>query len=58
MEDLATPVELAKYLKVQPQTLRVWAHRKKGPPFVMVEGQRRYRWSEVHAWLEERTVRH
>lgn len=58
MEGFATPREIAEYLQVKEQTLRVWATRKKGPPYVKVEGARRYRWSEVQAWLEERTVRH
>ena len=56
MDDLATPQELADYLKVNVGTLRQWVHRKKGPPFVMIEGVRRYKWAEVHAWLEARKV--
>lgn len=56
-ERLATPPELAEYLAVSVDTLRQWAHRHKGPPYVMVEGARRYRWNEVQEWLEARTVR-
>lgn len=58
MRPLATPEEVAAHLGVNPQTLRNWAHQKRGPAFVMVEGARRYRWSDVEAYLEERTVRH
>lgn len=58
MDGLATSAELAEYLNVKPQTLRNWVHLKKGPPFVMVEGARRYDMTEVKQWLEERTVRH
>lgn len=57
MEALAGVAEVARYLNVNPGTLRVWAHRKVGPPYVMVQGRRKYRWSQVEAWLEERTVR-
>ena len=58
MTGLATPAQVAKYLGVTPEALRQWAHRKQGPPYVMVESTRRYRWSDVEAYLEERTVRH
>lgn len=58
MDGLATSAELAEYLNVKPQTLRNWVHLKKGPPFVMVEGARRYDWADVNAWLEARKVRH
>ncbi len=58
MEGLATPQEIAEYLQVKEQTLRNWAHQNRGPAFVMVEGARRYRWSDVRQYLEDRTVRH
>ncbi|HKZ21209.1 MAG TPA: helix-turn-helix domain-containing protein [Acidimicrobiia bacterium] len=57
MEDLATPREVAAYLRVKEQTLRVWITRKKGPPHIKIEGATRYRWADVKAWIEERTVR-
>lgn len=58
MNGFATPIEVAEYLKISPETLRQWAHRKKGPPYVMVEGARRYRWSDIEQYLDDRTVRH
>lgn len=58
MEGLARPNEVAEYLGVKPGTLRVWAHRRSGPPYIQVEGRRRYRWSDVEAWLEARKVVH
>lgn len=58
MEGLATPKEIAEHLHVKEQTLRMWASKGRGPAFVMVEGARRYRWADVEAYLEERTVRH
>lgn len=58
MEGLATAAEVADYLKVKPETLRVWAHRKKGPAYIMIEGRRRYEWADVRAYLEARKVVH
>lgn len=58
MTNLATPVEVATYLAINPDTLRQWAHRRQGPPYIMVEGARRYRWSDIHAWLDAKTVKH
>lgn len=58
MEGLATPKELAEYLNVKEQTLRNWAHQGRGPAFVMVEGARRYRWTDVRDYLDARTVKH
>lgn len=58
MRELATPDEVAAYLRVQPQTLRLWASQNRGPAYVMVEGARRYRWPDVEQYLAERTVDH
>lgn len=56
MEQLMTPQELAEYLQINPDTLRQWARRDKGPAYIMVEGARRYRPSDVQAYLDQRTV--
>lgn len=58
MEGLATPQEVADYLKIKEQTLRMWASKGRGPVYVMVEGVRRYRWVDIEAYIEARTVRH
>lgn len=58
MEGLATPAELADYLSVKVRTLDNWAYQRKGPPYIVVEGSRRYDWTEVRDWLEARKVRH
>lgn len=58
VEGLATTSEVAAYLNVRPHTLANWAAQKKGPPFIKVEGARRYDMTDVRAWLEERKVRH
>jgi predicted site-specific integrase-resolvase len=58
MDGLATKEQLAEYLNIKPGTLDAWAKQKRGPVYIKIEGQRRYRWSDVEAYLEERTVRH
>jgi DNA-binding transcriptional MerR regulator len=59
MEGLATSREVAEYLKVHPQTLDAWASKGTGgPPYIKLDGRRRYDWTDVLAWLEERKVRH
>jgi DNA-binding transcriptional MerR regulator len=58
VEGYASTREVAEYLAIQPGTLDAWAHRKKGPPFVKVEGIRRYKWADLLDWLEERKVTH
>lgn len=57
LEPLATPAQVAEYLQVTPECLRVWAHRKQGPPYVKLStGTRRYWWHEVHEWLNAQKV--
>lgn len=56
MEGLATSREVAEYLKVHPQTMDAWASQRKGPPYIKIEGRRRYDWTDVLAWLEARKV--
>lgn len=58
MEGLATREQIAEYLNVKPQTLDAWVARRKGPPYVKVEGARRYDWTDVREWVETRKVRH
>lgn len=58
MEGLATSREVAEYLKVHPQTMDAWASKGAGPPYIKLDGRRRYEWTDVLAWLEARKVRH
>jgi len=58
MTPLMTKDEVAAYLGLNPKTLDVWAHQRKGPPFIRVEGARRYDRDDLKAWIEERKVRH
>jgi excisionase family DNA binding protein len=51
---LATPAEVAAYLRVSERTLEDWAYRERGPQFSHVGQQRRYRWEDVERYLAER----
>lgn len=58
-EGYATTEEVAAYLAVSPRTLGNWAYLGKGPDYIKIDGgARRYAWEAVHAWIEQRTVRH
>jgi excisionase family DNA binding protein len=52
---LATPAEVAEYLRVSERTLEDWAYRGGGPEFSYAGQQRRYKWEDVDAYLAERT---
>jgi excisionase family DNA binding protein len=56
MEALMSSQELAELFDVPPRTLDQWAYNRSGPPFIKVGRHRRYRPSDVAAWLEARTV--
>ena len=57
LDRLLTRAEAAAYLGVKPQTLAVWASRKRyGLPFVKVGGLVRYRMADLERWLTARTV--
>jgi len=53
MQPLATPREVANYLRMSEMALAQMRFRKTGPPFYRV-GDRRvmYRWSEVYDWVQ------
>lgn len=52
---LATPEELADYLGVPRATLSQWRYKGTGPKTIKVGRFRRYRWSDVEAWLERQS---
>lgn len=56
MESLATSKEVAAYLGVHPQTMDAWASQGRGPAYSKIEGRRRYDWSDVRRWVQERKV--
>lgn len=53
---LATSSEVAAYLGVPPRTLDQWAYLGRGPRYSRVGRHRRYRWSDVEKYLDEKAV--
>ncbi len=52
---LASRPEVAHYLGVPTSTLDRWARLRTGPAYRRVGRHTRYRWTDVEAWLDERT---
>jgi hypothetical protein len=50
-ESLATPAEVAKYLKQAEKTLANWRSQGKGPKYRIVGREARYEWPEVIRWF-------
>lgn len=48
---LATPVEVADYLRVPLRTLYRWRYAGEGPPGYRVGRHLRFRWADVEEWL-------
>ena len=48
---LATPTEVADYLRVPLRTLYRWRYAGEGPPAFRVGRHLRFRWADVEAWL-------
>ena len=55
-EQLLDSNQLAAWLGVSIATLNAWAYEGRGPAFVKVGRQRRYRRETVDRWLDEQTV--
>ena len=53
--ELYTQEELAQYLKLHPATLARWRLASRGPAWIEVGGQFRYRREDVESWLAEHT---
>lgn len=54
-EHLLTTNETAALLRLQPQTLRVWRSRGRGPRYLKIGNRVCYRHSDLTSWLEART---
>jgi hypothetical protein len=50
-ESLATPAEVAAYLKMKEKTLANWRSQGKGPKYRIVGREARYEWPEVRRWF-------
>ena len=57
IEPLAMPDEVAAHLKRPPKTLAEWRSQGRGPRYFKLEnGQVRYDWADVRAWLKGQAV--
>lgn len=54
-ERLATPSEVAQYLRTSEQCLATMRYRGSGPRFVKLGRRVMYRWVDVQAWLDANT---
>jgi excisionase family DNA binding protein len=48
---LATPVEVADYLRVPLRTIYRWRYAGDGPPAFRIGRHLRFRWTDVEEWL-------
>jgi hypothetical protein len=59
MDDLLSNEQAARILGVKKNTLEIWRHKGKGPPFIKLgehpSSPIRYQRSRVIAWVEART---
>ncbi len=59
LNDLLDNEAAASLLNVRPNTLEIWRHKGKGPPFIKLgdapQAPVRYLRSAVMAWVEERS---
>lgn len=49
---LLTSDDLAAYLDKPIKTLDQWAYKRLGPKYLKIGRTRRYRWSDVDAWVD------
>lgn len=53
---VVTPSKLAEYLELSEQTLANWRSRKRGPAWVKIGGQVRYRDKDIEVFISENAV--
>ena len=54
---LATPPEVARFMRTTTARLANDRYRRRGIPFVKNGASVLYRWDDVHAWIERNTLR-
>lgn len=54
-ENLLTAAEVAAQLRKSTDMLKLWRHKKTGPPYIKVGRSVRYRQSAVEKWLNSQT---
>jgi len=52
--ELLTTSETATFLRLKPQTLRMWRYRGGGPRYLKIGNRVIYRRKDVNRWLAER----
>jgi len=53
--DLATPGEVASYLRTTERALAQMRYRGGGPKFVKVNGRVLYRWTDIQSYIDGNT---
>lgn len=56
-EQLLYEVDAARLMNLSSRTLQAWRSKGLGPPYVRVGRAIRYRWDDIAAWLDSRTVK-
>jgi hypothetical protein len=56
LSPLATPAEVAEYLRTTPAALAQDRYKGSGPKFVKHGSRVLYRWSDVLEWLDRNTI--
>ena len=51
--NLALPIEVAEFLRVEVKTLKQWRWLGVGPRWTKANGAIRYRWDDVETYLDE-----
>lgn len=54
-QNLATQGEAAEFLGVPERTLSQWRYLRKGPRWSKIGRYARYRWEDLHSFVEENT---
>lgn len=54
-QPMGTTDEVAEYLRRPVRTLVQWRYLRRGPRWVKIEGQVRYRWADVDSYVARQT---
>jgi hypothetical protein len=54
--DMLNALEVASIIDVDPRTLANWRGRRKGPKFIRIGSNVRYRRADLESWVKSQTV--
>ncbi len=54
LKGIFTTEELAEYLALKPQTLRLWRTQGTGPRFLKIQNRTKYREEDIEEWLAKK----